>query len=98
MKLRRAYSPSFGISMPSSTCWRTTCLIPERIAAAERRCVIRLVERAGFHALMISRVRIRLPTCVVRMRSMLRFMPEPASVRRRAPIVKQSCNAIHSRR
>src|SRR6478672_11760273 len=73
MNPRRPSSPSFGMSMPTSTCFRTTSLIPSRMSAASFAWSYGRPTRRAFMPSMISRVRIRLPVWVVRIRSVLRF-------------------------
>src|SRR6266536_6725902 len=73
MKPRRPNSPSFGMSIPTSTCFRTTSLMPSRMSTASFSSSYGLPSRRAFIPRMISRVRTRLPVWVVRILSVLRF-------------------------
>jgi len=74
MKPMRPISPSATMSIPASACRRTvsaTALLTRAASAvssiASPRCFCRIIARR-------SSGRGRLPTCVVRMRLVLRFM------------------------
>src|SRR6266511_3918774 len=61
------------MSMPTSTCFRTTSAIPVRMSAASLASSYGRPTIRAFIPSMISRVRARLPVWVVRMRAVLRF-------------------------
>src|SRR3954464_11385590 len=73
------------MSMPASTCCRTTSLTPARTSSARVASSYGCPIVFAFMPRMISRVRTRLPLCVVRMRSVLRCMLFLASHHRGPP-------------
>src|SRR5207244_7260944 len=61
------------MSIPVSTCLLTTSAIPSRMSAVRVCWSYGLLIVRAFIPSMIARVRMRLPLCVVRMRSVLLF-------------------------
>src|SRR5215467_12762401 len=85
------------MSMPTSTCWRTTSWMPLRMASASALRSYGCSMVRAFMPRRMSTGRTRLPTCVVRSRSILRFI-QASSGSWLEPGVDEVPAAVHIRR